>query len=233
MTTHILDPDGEVFLILKNPNASFAVCEKDSQAPRPSTTNSSSSHDNPQNPNEKPETSEVRFRVSAKHLIMASPYFKSMLTGGWRESEEFRKSGTLDLSCEGWDAEALLILFRIFHGQTHDLPFRMSVERLARFTAVANYYNAHSATKFFTAIWAQPLETTKLRRTPREMVMALWVAWFLRRSRTFKRYSTALVQYSTEPITSLGLPLPDQILDTLNDRRIQEIERLRYSLKGT
>ncbi|KAF7627518.1 hypothetical protein AFLA_002898 [Aspergillus flavus NRRL3357] len=72
-----------------------------------------------------------RIQVSAKHLMHASRVFKVSLTGGGKENITFCQQGSVEMTTEGWNLEAFLILLKIIHGQAHDLPQKLSLEMLA------------------------------------------------------------------------------------------------------
>lgn len=134
--THIIDPDGEVVIILRNANTPFAELDEDMVAsiasqpaevstPEPAEENGLAPAEQPpeqqaEQPAEDPieiagETEDetcFRIQVSAKHLMLASPYFKKLLTGRWRESVAYQHKGSIELPEEGWDINAFLILLR-------------------------------------------------------------------------------------------------------------------------
>lgn len=117
--TYIIDPDGEVTIVLANANAPFVPAEA-LLGEQPVAV-----HDNPQSESlmraeaesrfekdhcahqneqssgmkhvddEDLAKSFVRFQVSAKHLTFASPVFRRLLTGGMRESLVLGKEGWL------------------------------------------------------------------------------------------------------------------------------------------
>ncbi|KAG6040608.1 hypothetical protein E4U41_007722 [Claviceps citrina] len=67
-----LDPGGDVMLVLQQPNEqSFPAiaCEVESSSARSTASVPGS----------------LRFKVSSKHLVLASPVFKAMLCGNWKE----------------------------------------------------------------------------------------------------------------------------------------------------
>ena len=79
-------------------------------------------------------------RVSAKHLMFASPVFKK---------SAFLEQGCVEITADSWDLEALLILLRIIHCQLYYVPKQMSFELLAKATVIADYYECHNALCFF------------------------------------------------------------------------------------
>ncbi|KAE8389727.1 hypothetical protein BDV23DRAFT_172906 [Aspergillus alliaceus] len=101
--THILDPDGEAII------PRIKIQSKQ--------TMSSRSHQE----GDKKANLTFRIKVSAKHLILVSPAFKKILTGG-----------SVEITTENWDPEALLILLRILHFQLHIVPRRLILELNAK-----------------------------------------------------------------------------------------------------
>jgi Periplasmic protein TonB, links inner and outer membranes len=79
-------------------------------------------------------------QVSAKHLIFATPVFKRILTGGWKESITYLRKGSVEITAEGWDIEALLCVLHAIHGKYYDVPRKLTLEMLAKVAAIADYY---------------------------------------------------------------------------------------------
>lgn len=106
--THIIDPEGEVIIFLRNANPPFAPDDYEDMTEEMNSFKLSGACEGladeqpdekrlaEEQPSETPtedahlsETSDDKcfhIRVSAKHLIFASPVFKNILTGGWKES---------------------------------------------------------------------------------------------------------------------------------------------------
>lgn len=90
--------------------------------------------------NPEPET---RMRLSSKHLTLASRYFKTMLTAPWKETLTQAGQQQHAISAEGWDAEALLVLMRIIHGRTQGVPRVVTLDMMAKFAVLVDYYDCH------------------------------------------------------------------------------------------
>jgi len=87
----VMDPDGDTIITLNNPRAPFAV------SPSPASVDPAQGDLT----SELDESTPYTFLVSSRHLILASPVFKKMLTGQKRwtvSSESKRRSGTPGLS---------------------------------------------------------------------------------------------------------------------------------------
>lgn len=53
---------------------------------------------------------DIEFRVSSRHLILASPFFKAALNGPWEESMSSSVDGCRRIYAADWDPQAFLIL---------------------------------------------------------------------------------------------------------------------------
>lgn len=272
--THIIDPDGEVVLVLCNANAPFAVWDMPSRA-FPESCHDSRSHnadtaqeadDFPNEetaqeadefPNEEtaqePATAAFNFpsdeksnclfidasnrengsyspgvaqqysdqdstrenyriQVSAKHLIFASPMLKKMLTSGMREGIDFLKTGSVEITADSWDLEALLILLRIIHCQHHNVPRQLSLELLAKVAVLSDYYDCQAVLGIFSDIWIPKLKETIPTTYSRNLMLWLWISWFFKLSTQFRQVTSVAMTQTTSYINHLGLPIPNHIL---------------------
>ncbi|EEA24903.1 hypothetical protein TMatcc_008004 [Talaromyces marneffei ATCC 18224] len=216
--THVIDPDGEVIIVLKDANLPFAVWPDEGPADEQSLQQSETGK----------ETEEQCFRikVSAKHL--ASPVFKACLLGGWNESSTFLENGSTTLTVSGWDLEAFLIVMRIIHSQNNQLPRRVSLELFAKITVIVDYYKCKDAIAFFSDIWLDDLESKSdlhlAGAFSRDHMLWMWVSWVFRRDGIFRRSTAVALKYSKIHISSLGLPLSTKLIYQLNVDRERGIE---------
>ncbi|KAH8693843.1 hypothetical protein BGW36DRAFT_463486 [Talaromyces proteolyticus] len=167
------------------------------------------------------DLTERRFRiqVSAKHLTLVSPVFKKMLTGGWKENVALLQKGSVEIIAEGWDIEALLILLRVMHCQHNHVPRKLSFEMLAKVTVLADYYECRDAMGVFTDIWIKALEHKIPTTYSRGLIMWLWISWFFQLSSLFQEATSTAMSLSNGRIDNLGLPIPDKVLESMNDCR--------------
>ncbi|KAI6565540.1 hypothetical protein MCOR04_008918 [Pyricularia oryzae] len=129
---------------------------------------------------------ELRFRLSSKHMILASPYFKTMLGGPWREADE------LELEAEDWDREALLIIMRVIHVQNQHVPRLIKLELLAKIAVLVDYYECRDAIDLAAEIWIKQL--TPPEEPSKDLVFLLLISWVFRRT-TGQRRAVSLVTY--------------------------------------
>ncbi|KAJ5465264.1 uncharacterized protein N7458_000950, partial [Penicillium daleae] len=171
----------------------------------------------------------LRIQVSAKHLTLASPIFKNILTGGWKESVTLLQQGSMELTTSGWDLEALLLLLKIIHCQHDHIPRKLSLEMLAKIAVIADYYDCKKILRFFLDVWIGNLaEVPEIYC--RDLVLWLWVSWVFKLPRQFERASSISISQSKYRIRGLALPIPNHVLDAMNSRREHSIEDLVHLL---
>ncbi|RHZ43078.1 uncharacterized protein CDV56_100485 [Aspergillus thermomutatus] len=96
---------------------------------------------------------EYTYQVSSRHLILASPFFRAALTGGWKETRTLGTDGSVTFTVYDWDDQALLIFLNIVHGRHRDLPWKVGLELLAKITVIADYYQCIDAIQFMALSW--------------------------------------------------------------------------------
>ncbi|GIK05968.1 hypothetical protein Aspvir_010085 [Aspergillus viridinutans] len=249
---HIIDPEGEVIIIVHNPNAPFAVWTDESaqvEAPADSEksdkvvpamiefdSDSEASNDEPANGsvdevNSVPSKPDVRIQVSAKHLMLASPVFKRALTGKWKEGSTFVGTGSVEITTESWDVEAFLILLRILHCQHHKLPKRVSLELAAKIAVLADYYECNDLVGFIRDAWITCLREELPSTYSRTLILWLWVAWYFNIPTKFKKATSIAMSQSKDEINALELPIPARIIYEMNQKRQQAICKIILQLQ--
>jgi hypothetical protein len=94
------------------------------------------------------QVTEIRMRVSSRHLILASRTFRAMLEGPWSEnSSPAPESGPRQIKTSDWDAAALAIVLDAIHGRHMEIPKDINLGLLVRIATIVDYYDA---TKAFT-----------------------------------------------------------------------------------
>ncbi|BCS00359.1 uncharacterized protein AKAW2_50700S [Aspergillus luchuensis] len=232
--THIIDHEGEVIIVLRNANSPFApddyedmnteadaleLPETDGEQPAGQTDEKRLAKEQPpETPaedaplSETPEENRFRIRVSAKHLMFASPVFRNMLTGGWKESMTYLSKGSVEITAESWDIEALLILLRAIHGQQSEIPRKLSLEMLAKVAVLINYYDCKDAVSILTDLWINALEEKVPESGSRDLMLWVWVSQFFKLSSQFETSTSNAMSQCDGLITSRGLPIPEKVI---------------------
>ncbi|KAF5971422.1 hypothetical protein FBULB1_9226 [Fusarium bulbicola] len=200
-----IDPCGDIELVLKKPNQQNMMPEDPTRTVHGKNINQKFCNSPcpgqyqvfselyPKGKNETPDVDvdvEVHMRVSSRHLILASPMFRAMLEGPWKEGNS--SSGTIRrVSAEDSDAVALAIVLDGIHGRHHGIPTRIQLGLLARISSIVDYYQCREAMRFHYEAWAYsgpgypaPYNTT---------VLLLYVSWVFHDEKRFENQAYSVV----------------------------------------
>lgn len=204
--TFIMDPSGDVLLTLSDPNAPFAIWE-DSGIKQ---TDKSLSESEPARPIEP----EVTFLLSSRHLSLASPVLKTMLSGGWAEGVKADSDSLYHLTAESWDTEAFAMVMNIIHGRWSLVPSTVSLETLAKIAAVVDYYDIREPLQLISSLWMKDFMTSSIPRSfCREVLLWTLVSWVFKQ-RTFFGQATkvAILRGKHELDIPRDIPIPPSII---------------------
>ncbi|KAJ5951227.1 uncharacterized protein N7479_009640 [Penicillium vulpinum] len=175
---------------------------------------------------------EFLIQVSAKHMMFASSVFKKTLTGSWKESELYLKKGSVEVTADGWDSEALLIILRAIHCQYNQIPKKVTLEMLAKISVIADYYDCKDVLYIMTDIWIGSLDE-KVTTCSRDLMLWLWVSWFFKRPTRFKEVTSTVMSLADGLIDVRGLPFPDRVIGSMDKSRQEAIENVILLLYET
>ncbi|KAJ5425196.1 hypothetical protein N7465_000266 [Penicillium sp. CMV-2018d] len=172
-------------------------------------------------------------QVSAKHMIFASPVFKRILTGGWKESIAYLEKGSVEITAENWDIEAFLVVLHAIHGKYKDIPRKLTLEMLAKVAVIADYYECKESLYLITDIWVNSMEEKVPATYSRDVILWLWVSWFFQIPSWFKESTSAVMSCSENVIGGWELPIPDKVIELMNKSREEAINNLVHLLHAT
>ncbi|KAF5253645.1 hypothetical protein FANTH_1335 [Fusarium anthophilum] len=237
-----LDPQADALLILQKPNLHPPPEPTDEEC---ASMSSMVCHFNSPNPfwfeTEEDEMAEMRwlepflengdpnqvvFRVSAKHLCLASPVFRKMIQGNFKESVP-NGQGLLEIKASEWNAEYFLIILDIMHGHHSCVPTQPSLEVVAQIGVIVDYYDCLEVVRIFFQGWHLSMKiwekySTRLSEEDgimgikpfgHEATTALFMAWVVRDQVRFTALTISAV-LSTNALIETTLPIPAQILGT-------------------
>ena len=150
----------------------------------------------------------VRFRVSSKHLSLASLLFKNALKPCWREGNK-SPLNEYRIPEMGWDPECLLILMNIFHGCTRKVPRSIDLERLAMFAVLVDYYDCHEVVELWAEVWINQLKPNFPKTYSRDLILWLLISCVFKLPEQFSETTCIALKYSRGPIMTLGLPISE------------------------
>ncbi|KAG6164864.1 hypothetical protein E4U51_004780 [Claviceps purpurea] len=194
-----------------DPNVPIERDMKSGSAEKDLDTNSQES------PQENSDCHEVEFRLSSRHLALASPVFKAMLSGFWKESAPSSdqdngsakpwsplQSGSncqarYELTATEWVVEDFLLLMNIVHGHSGQVPYSVDLETLARMSVLVDYYQCQEVTQFVVGLWIDKL-SGRLPSLPtqygRECVAWIFVSWVFSRRNIFEKMTLLAIASS-------------------------------------
>ncbi|EFX00950.1 hypothetical protein CMQ_2031 [Grosmannia clavigera kw1407] len=223
-----LDPDGDVVLILENPNAQLLQwgdkdLEKTGRAVEGEAMRA-------------PAVEELRMLVSSRHLCLASSTFKTMLGGPWRESTG-SNTRIREVWASDWDAEAFLIVLSLIHGQhlsDYSVP---NLEELAKIAVIVDYYDCHDAVELLAEVWIRDLQKELPSSYGKQCVLWMFISWVFLRVDILENMARLAVEGCKGPVQTMGLPLPDSLLQVIEaksaevkTRILKILENLKESL---
>lgn len=154
-----------------------------------------------------------RYRVSRRHLCLASPVFRAMLEGPWMEAT--RNGQTTDISeirASEWDPEALLIILRLIHGLHKDVPRKVCVDTLCNIAAIVDYYQCHDVVEIFAERWLPAArETLSNKSSIGTFKKCLFTSVVFKDHKMFKDVAPRIIWGCTGPVNT-SLPVPHQLL---------------------
>ncbi|KAK1751090.1 hypothetical protein QBC47DRAFT_351904 [Echria macrotheca] len=202
---NIMDPDGDVLLMLTNPNG-----------PVPSLYHAPDVYQS-----EEPETQPIPFKVSSRHLILASPMFKAALTGGWMEGGVGEETKTIEAS--DWNVEAFRTVMNVVHGRSHLVPRSIPFNQLYRIALVVDYYQLHDAMNFVGKSWVDSMrdDVPALRVIAMSETSKKWLAisWVFRDPDIFKKITSAYMLHGKAIQPPKGVPIPSSVIAKMNAKR--------------
>jgi hypothetical protein len=210
--THIIDPGGDVMIVLRNSpfaqDTSATAIPQGSGDDVQSPTNEAAHEENTHEPLVE---NYFYIQVSAQHLILASPVFKSFLTGAWENSTTHLFGGPVEIPAEGWDVDALLILLRGIHNQYCHIPRKLTLEMLAKVAVIADYYECKESIKIMSNLWIYYLGEIPTTYS-RDLILWVWISWFFQLPVQFTQSTSTVMSCSEDEINSCGLPIPDKVI---------------------
>ncbi|KAI1769605.1 hypothetical protein GGR53DRAFT_8209 [Hypoxylon sp. FL1150] len=243
---HEIDPDGNMILTLTNPNAPFAVWHDDDIVHPPASIPSifttpgrvsplatvrvansntinhlASLHDKLENDEEDISAKTITYRVSSRHLSLASGRSRKM-----RHQWEQHKGpdGYFHISVEDWDSDALLTILNIIHLRHKQVPRSVSLEMLSKLAVIVDYFEFHEAVEVFSKLWMDDLQHAVPNAYDRDLILWTWAYHVFNMEQALKSvlFLSTAVQHCMGPMQDLGLPIPEHI--TNNRRTIAAIQ---------
>ncbi|KAM0242173.1 hypothetical protein ACHAP5_007329 [Fusarium lateritium] len=191
------------------------------------------------------EPTEIRMRISCRHLALASPMFNKMTSGPWKEASlptsqpdltlpdapeipgpssvpTFISSLTWspvvrEVTTTGWNAHALVVVLNIIHGRHRDVPRNISLEFFADVAIIVDYYQCEKAVQLAADLWHNLIYKTP-ERYGKAAFMWLYISWVFSWPQVFSEMLRMIAMDGTGIVDTKDLPV-GQLLVQLDTKR--------------
>ncbi|KAF5637139.1 hypothetical protein F52700_4876 [Fusarium sp. NRRL 52700] len=250
-----LDPDADALLILQSPNLQqvHPVKEVDLQDAKDKAETKPSAS-TPAKVKKKKKTltdlkkieslqpyredgspNELEFRVSTKHLCMASPVFRKMIKGNFQESQP-NENGLFEIRTSDWNSQALLVLLDIIHGHHRQVPQDLDLDTIAQIGLLVDYYDCLEVVEIFFDRWEAHISSwwkyswtcfdkSSVDPFGESQLLMLFIALTFRSQVVFKNLTISAILTTSGHIET-HLPIPSQILDKIDQGRIGLLDQM-------
>ncbi|KAG6312433.1 hypothetical protein E4U22_001813 [Claviceps purpurea] len=179
------------------------------------------------------ERNDVQFRLSSRHLALASPVFKTMLNGSWKEiappssrSKKSRKArkplkngldipSHYELTATEWDDEVFLMLMNIIHGRNTLVPLSVDLFTLVKMSVLVDYFQCQEVTQVVVGLWIDKLSDKLPTTYGRDCVIWMFVSWVFSRSDIFEKMTLLAIRTCEGGLGKINLPFPPNLLSTV------------------
>jgi hypothetical protein len=154
----------------------------------------------------------VLYGVSSRHLTLASPVFRKMLSpDGFREGYK-KPDGRYYIVVEDWEEEAFLIFLNMLHLRSCKIPRHANLELLAKVGILVDYYDCENAVESFTTRWMESFDGDVPSEYCRDLLLHVWVSYVFRDAYRFRVATNGAAGYCNEgTLRTLGLPIPPEV----------------------
>ncbi|RBR24097.1 uncharacterized protein FIESC28_03096 [Fusarium coffeatum] len=178
---------------------------------------------------------EIQFRVSTKHLCIASPVFNRMIKGNFQESQP-NDVGLLEIRASDWNTRAFLILLDIIHGHHSQVPRNLDLDTVAQIGLLVDYYDCLEIVQVFFDHWHAHLhdwwkyswlsfDKGSMKSFGEAESILLFIAWTFRSPVVFRNLTISAIG-TTSGLVETNLPIPNQIFDQIDQQRIGLLHEL-------
>ncbi|TGO38694.1 hypothetical protein BHYA_0069g00130 [Botrytis hyacinthi] len=237
-----IDPDGDLILLLEL----MPVHKSDESSSQPQINFSNANVLNPEAANSPVETQNectqlhrCKIMVSSKHMSFASPVFKAMLTGDFKEAVEVREKGRTEIPLPDDDACAMIIVVNIMHGRFKSVPKYLNLVMFSKIAILVDKYQCHESTEFAAKIWTANHRPLSWSRSWYNTACLLCVAWVFGIDDEFIKATEKIIRESGVSLgailteNNLTLPIPERVINKIDESRENAVSQLIDVLKDT
>jgi hypothetical protein len=143
---------------------------------------------------------EVHCVVSSRHLMLASRYFHTILSGDFPQAMTLRTGGHVVIPLQD-DLDSMIILLNIIHGAGRKVPRQVSLDVLSKLAVLVSKFEMLPTVEFFSDTWIDNLQRGGLPKGYNENVLPLvFVFWVFDRPDEFRDMTRLAQRESTEKL---------------------------------
>jgi hypothetical protein len=157
---------------------------------------------------------QVRCVVSSRHMMLASQYFQTILTGNFNEAITLRTEGHVSIPLSV-DLDIIIILLNIIHGFSRKVPRQVSLEELSKLAILVSSFGMLETVQFFSDTWIDHFQREGLPKSYNENVLPLlYIFWVFDRPSEFKDMTRITQRQCDENLDKdvLDVPIPRSII---------------------
>lgn len=223
----IIDPDGDLVLLLgpvplsksdaSTSKSCIDVFNPNILSPKPAN--------NPcERQNECIQLLRSEILVSSKHMSFASPVFKAMLTGDFREAVELREKGRTEIPLPDDDADAMIMLVKVIHGRLTSVSKYPDLILLTKIAILVDKYQCHESIEFAVNVWAANHRLRPWAQRWYNTACRICVAWVFRLDDDFREATEDIIRQSDVGLEAilkengLALQIPERIISKISNQ---------------
>ncbi|KAI0439103.1 hypothetical protein F4803DRAFT_554392 [Xylaria telfairii] len=229
----ILDPNGEILVILRNSSSMFNSDEESAlQEPLQEPASDSETRTSAElNSHESSELSDVSndrvYRCSLRHLSLSCPRVERMMDGPWREARKIHEDNLHHWVVEGFDVQAMTIVLSLIHHKYSLVPKTVDLDLLVEIARIVDYIGCSEVVKDrASSVWIPALKDSIPRSYGAELMLWICVSGVFCEERIFRNCTRVAIRESHSGIPTLGLPILPEIageIDRCKERLLDQI----------
>ncbi|KAI1824600.1 hypothetical protein F4861DRAFT_538895 [Xylaria intraflava] len=227
----IIDPDGDLLIILQSSSVVFPQLQRGADEPGLSEleSNIANAGTSEADTDQEAPLKECRFKASSKHLALACPHFKKMMSGPWSETK-IHDDGLRHWVLEGFEENAMVIVLNAIHGLNRKVPRTIELSALSEIARIVDYLGCHEAVELLTELWIRHLQGCVPTSYCNDTLLWICIAGVFQVSDTFMDCTRLAILESDGNMDTLGLPILSRIDDHIDRRRIEHLDFIFKSL---
>lgn len=137
----------------------------------------------------------TKLLVSSTHLIHASPYYRALLTGPFREAHDLHTNGSVKITLSEDNPDAMLAIMNAVHGRFFAVPGRrINLELLKDIAVLVDRYELFESVSTLLNTWVTTVRVGDPRASLRDVAKwFLCVTWAFNMSDGFRFATKELI----------------------------------------